>query len=110
MADIEIVKGEFGDSYDITIYDEETGSPTDLDNFDTITMTVKTSDFATQKLQVNLSKPSGTTGVVRWVITSAHTSTLDAGYYNAQIDMVDSAISVRRKTKFMTMEVLEKFD
>lgn len=108
MADIELVQGEFGDSYDITIYDEETGSPADLDNFDTLTLNVYTTDFATQILQVSLSKPSGTTGVARWTITTGHTATITAGDFHAQIDMVDTGVTVRRKTKYMTMRVLTK--
>jgi len=107
MADIELVQGEFGDSYDITIYDEETGSPADLDNFDTLTLNVYTTDLVTSILSVSLSKP-GDTGVVRWSITSAHTSTITAGDFHAQIDMVDSSVTVRRKTKYMTMRVLSK--
>jgi hypothetical protein len=107
MADIEIVVGEFGDSYDITIYDEQTGAATDLDNFDTITLTVKPTDLSSTTLSVTLSKP-GTTGVVRWAILTAHTASITAGDYIAQIDMVDSGISIRRKTKYLSMRVLEK--
>jgi len=110
MADIEFVIGEFGDSYDITIIDEETGEAADLDNFDTFTMTVKTSDHATQILQVSLTKPAGTTGVVRWVMTSGQTASLTAGTYIAQIDMVDNSVTNKKKTKYMTCTILEKLD
>jgi hypothetical protein len=105
MADIEIVTGEFGDSYDITIYDDETESPADLENFDTITMTVKPTDLSSTILSVNLSKVSG--GVVRWSITSLQTASLAAGDYIAQIEMVDTSVTVRRKTKHMTMRILD---
>lgn len=108
MADIEIVKGEFGDSYDITIYDNETGSPAPLDNFDTLTLTVKPTDLSSTVLSVALSKPSGTKGVARWTITSGNTASIDVGDFIAQIDMVDSSVTVRRKTVYMTMRVLEK--
>lgn len=107
MADIEIVVAEFGDSYDITIYDEDTGVAAVLDNFDTITLTVKPTDLSSSIMSVQLSKP-GTVGVVRWAITTGDTATLAAGDYIAQIDMVDNAVSVRRKTKYMTMRILEK--
>lgn len=80
----------------------------DLDNFDTLTMTIKTSDLATQILQVTLSKPAGTTGVGRWSMTSGQTSSLTAGTYIAQIDMVDTAVTNRKKTKYMTCTILEK--
>lgn len=108
IADIEIVKGEFGDSYDITIYDEATGSPADLDNFDTLTLTVKTTDLVTTVLSVSLSKPTGTVGVARWAIVTGNTSSITVGDFIAQIDMVDTAVSTRRKTQYMTMRVLEK--
>lgn len=108
MADIEIVKGEFGDSYDITIYDEQTGSPADLDNFDTLTLTVKPTDLSSTVLSVSLSKPAGTVGIARWSITTGHTSTITVGDFIAQIDMVDTGVTVRRKTTYMTMRVLEK--
>ena len=109
MADIEFAVGEFGDSYDITIYDEEnSGSVADLDNFDTFTMTIKTSDLATQILQVTLSKPGGTTGVVRWAMTSGQTSSVTAGTYIAQIDMVDTSVTNRKKTRYMSCEITEK--
>jgi len=108
MADIEIVKGEFGDSYDITIYDEQTGSPADLDNFDTLTMTVKPTDLSSTILSVALSKPAGTIGIARWSITTGHTATITVGDFIAQIDMVDTGVTVRRKTTYMTMRVLEK--
>lgn len=108
MADIELVVGEFGDSYDITIIDNETGAAADLDNFDTITLTVTSTDFATSIISTTMSKPSGTTGVVRWAILTAHTSSLTAGTYTAQIDMVDTGVSVRRKTLHMSVKILEK--
>ena len=109
MADIEIVVGEFGDSYDITIYDENTGAAADLDNFDTLTLTVQPTDKSGSILSVSLSKP-GTVGVVRWAILTAHTSSLTEGDYIAQIDLVDTGVTVRRKTKYMTMRVLGKLD
>ncbi len=99
--------GEFGDSYDITIYDDETESPADLDNFDTITLTVKPTDLSSTILSVNLSKVAGSSGIVRWSITSLQTASLSAGDYIAQIDMVDTSVTVRRKTKHMTMRILD---
>ena len=110
MADIEFAVGEYGDAYDITIYDEGTGSPMDLDNYDTLTLTIKTSDLATSILSVSLTKPAGTTGVGRWTMTSGQTSSVTAGTFIAQIDMVDSAVSQRKKTKYMTCTILEKLD
>lgn len=110
MADIEFAVGEFGDSYDITIYDEETGSPMDLDNYDTLTLTIKTSDLVTQVLSTTLSKPSNTTGVARWTMTTGQTASITAGTYIAQIDMVDTGVSQRKKTKYMTCTILEKLD
>lgn len=110
MADIELVVGEFGDSYDITIIDNETGAAADLDDFDTLTLTITSTDFATEILSVSLSKPAGTTGVVRWAILSTHTASLTAGTYTAQIDMVDTGVSVRRKTLHMSVKVLGKLD
>jgi hypothetical protein len=101
------VTGEFGDSYDITIYDDETESPADLDNFDTITLTVKPTDLSSTILSVNLSKVAGSSGIVRWSITSLQTASLSAGDYIAQIDMVDTSVTVRRKTKHMTMRILD---
>jgi len=108
MADIEFGVNEFGDSYDITIYDEQTGGLLDLTNFDTLTLTIKTTDLATTILTSSLSKPSGTTGVARWVMTSGQTSSVAAGTYIAQIDMVDSSVTNRKKTKYMSCVILEK--
>ena len=110
MADIELVVAEFGDSYDITIIDKESGGVADLDNFDTITLTITSTDFTTTILSVTLSKPAGTTGIVRWSILTAHTASLTAGTYTAQIDMVDTGVTVRRKTLHMSVKVLEKLD
>ena len=107
MADIEIVVAEYGDNYDITIYDSD-GALLDLTNFDVITLVAETSDFVTQVLSVTLTKPSGTTGVVRWAIASGDTSSIAAGTYNAQINMVDTGATVQRKTAYMTMTVLER--
>jgi len=108
MADIEFAVGEYGDSYDITIYDESTGSPMDLDNYDTLTLTVKTSDLVTTILSVSLSKPTGTVGVGRWTMTSGQTASVTAGTFIAQIDMVDTGVSQRKKTKYMSCTILEK--
>jgi len=110
MADIELVVGEFGDSYDITIIDKETGNAADLDNFDTITLTITSTDFTTEILSTAMSKPAGTTGVVRWAILTAHTSSMTAGTYSAQIDLVDTGVTVRRKTMLMSVKILGKID
>ncbi len=107
MADIEIVTGEYGDNYDITIYDSD-GALVDLTQFDTITLVAESSDFVTQVLSVTLTQPSGTTGVARWAIIEADTSSIAAGTYNAQISMVDTGTTILRKTAYMTMTVLEK--
>jgi hypothetical protein len=107
MADIEIVTGEYGDNYDITIYDSD-GALVDLTQFDTITLVAETSDFVSQELSVTLTQPAGTVGVARWGIIEADTTTIAAGTYNAQISMVDSGTTILRKTKYLTMTVLEK--
>lgn len=108
MADIEIVVAEYGDTYDITIYDNESGGLVDLTNFDTITLVAKTTDLATQVLSVTLTQPSGTVGVARWTIGSSDTASIAAGTYSAQISMVDSGTTILRKTAYMSMSILEK--
>lgn len=111
MADIELVVGEFGDTYDITIYDEETNAPMDLSGFDTITMVIKDSNFASTIIpSFSLSKPAGTTGIARWTITSGQTASISAGSYIAQIIMVDGSVTIRRKTRHLSVIVLEKLD
>lgn len=82
----------------------------DLDNYDTLTLTIKTTDLATQILSVTLSKPASTVGIARWTMTSGQTSSVTAGTYSAQIDMVDTAVSQRKKTKYMSCTILEKMD
>ena len=108
MADLEIVVAEYGDNYDITIYDNDNGSLVDLTVFNTITLVAKTSDLVTQVLSVTLTQPAGTVGVARWAILTAHTATIAAGTYIAQINMVDTGATIQRKTEYMTMTVLEK--
>ena len=107
IADLEIVVAEYGDNYDITIYDNENGGLVDLTVFNTITLVAKTSDLATQVLSVTLTQPAGTTGVARWTIANGDTD-ITAGTYSAQISMVDSGTTILRRTEYLTMTVLEK--
>ena len=109
MADIEFVVGDFGDDYDITIYDEDTGDPLDISGFSTFTMTIVSTDEATEILSKSLSAP-GDTGVVRWSMLSADTSTLTAGTYKAQILMVDAGVTIQRKSAYMTVRIIGKLD
>jgi hypothetical protein len=109
MADIEFVIGDFGDDYDITIYDEDTGSPLDISGFSTFTMTMTSTDEATEILSKSLSAP-GDTGVVRWSMLSADTASQTAGTYKAQILMVDAGVTVQRKTEYLTVRIIGKLD
>ncbi len=109
MADIEFVIGDYGDDFDITIYDEDTGSPLDISGFSTFTMTMTSTDEATEILSKSLSAP-GDTGVVRWTMLSADTASQTAGTYKAQILMVDGSNTIRRKTDYMTVRIIGKLD
>jgi hypothetical protein len=109
MADIEFVVGDFGDDYDITIYDEDTGSPLDISGFSTYTLTITSTDEATEVLSKSLSAP-GDTGVVRWSMLTADTASVTAGTYKAQILMVDASVTIRRKTEYMTVRIIGKLD
>ena len=109
MADIEFVVGDFGDDYDITIYDEDTGSALDISGFSTFTMTITSTDEATTILSKSLSA-TGDTGVVRWTILSADTASQTAGTYKAQILMVDAGSTIKRKTDYMTVRIIGKLD
>lgn len=107
MADIEFAVGEFGDAYDITIYNSD-GSLMDVSGFNSWTMTIKSTDRSTTILTKSLTNPSES--VVRWTMLSTDTATISPGTYIAQITMVDSGISIRRKTVHMSVKVIPKLD
>lgn len=108
MADIELVQSEFGDSYDITIIDKNTGAAMDISGFNTFTLTITNNKRDSTILTKSLSAVTGSTGVVRWVILSADLASVAAGSYTAQISMTDGSATIVRKTDFLTVTVLEK--
>ncbi len=107
---MELVQNEYGDSYDITIYDRQSSAAMDISGFNTFTLTIKSQDRATTILTKSLSAVSGSTGKVRWVMGSADLSSVSAGSYIAQITMTDAGASVVRKTDWLSVDVLEKLD
>jgi len=109
MADLEFVVGDYGDDFDIEIYDEETGALMDISGFSTFTMTISSTDEATDILSKSLSAP-GDTGKVRWTMLSADTASLSPGTYKGQITMVDGSNTIRRKTDLMTVRIVQKLD
>ena len=109
MADLEFVVGDFGDTYDIEIYDEETGSLMDISGFDNFTLTIMSTDEATTILSKSLTKVNDD-GKVRWSMLSGDTASLSPGTYKAQITMVDSSVSIRRKTDLMNVRIIQKLD
>lgn len=103
MSDLVLVAGEFGFNIDITIIDKETGSPADLTDYDANTLDVKPTDYGTAVLAGKaLTKPAGTTGVLRWVIASTDWPSTGgvAGQYYAQVEMLDTGTKLRRTEQF----------
>lgn len=97
---------EFGDTYDITIYDEESGGLADLSNFTSFTLYINSTNGTTNYLTKTVSNPSGS--IVRWVIASTDLNSIAAGTYVAQISMVDGSNTIRRKTDLMSVRVTSR--
>ena len=103
MTDISIVQGEFGQTIDIFISDENTGAHLDLSSFATTkNLDVKPTDYtATVLTNKSLSfKTDGTDGLLVWTIASGDwpATGATAGQYYGQVELVDGA-TIKRITK-----------
>lgn len=106
MADIELVLNENNFNYDFTLYDED--GTVDLTDFDTNTLDIRPTDLTSALILDSkaLTKPSGTSGVLRWNVLVADLSSPSEGtMYYAQITITDSVNNVTRKSKLMTLKM-----
>jgi hypothetical protein len=73
MADIEFIEGEFGDNYDMSLYNKD-GTTADITSYTAATLYIKTTDLATIKLSKALTIVTASPAKVRWVMASGDTS------------------------------------
>ena len=72
MADIEFLEGDFGDNYDISIYNSD-GTTANITGYTVATLYIKTLDLVTTKLTKTLTITASNPAVVRWVMASGDT-------------------------------------
>ena len=108
MADLELVEGEGGDAYDITVKDKD-GNLIDLTalGITTITLFIAQDDkFATPtKTITGLAIVGGGNETARWNI--AITDIPSAGHYFAMLKMTGAGSLVRKTRPPMTVHVQE---
>ena len=92
MADIELVQGEFGDSYQITIKDS-TGANADISTYTAAKLVVTSKDLLTNKFTATLAISSPN---VTWTMQSSETADLD-GTYAGQVVLTKSGNTKRTK-------------
>lgn len=107
MADLVLVIGEFGHAIDFTVQDNS--GAVDISAFDSITLKIQTSDFATTSLTKTLSfLTDGTDGIARWNVISGNIPTT-AGLYVGQLILLDTGTQTR-KTQIFDVQVIRKLD
>jgi len=107
MADLVLVIGESGHAIDFTVQDDS--GAVNISAFDSITLTIKTSDFVTSSLTKVLSFfTDGTDGIARWNVVAGNIPTT-AGMYVGQITLLDTGTQTR-KTQIFDIQVVRKLD
>ncbi len=109
MADLELVEGEGGDAYDITVKDKD-GNLQDLTalGITTITLFIAEDDkFSTPtKTITGLTIVGGGNETARWNIIIADIPS--AGHYFAMLKMTDGSNLIRKTRPPMTVHVQEQ--
>jgi len=108
MADLELVEGEGGDAYDITVKDSD-GVLIDLTalGITTVTLFISEDDkFATPtKTITGLTIQGSGNEIARWDIASGDIPV--AGHYFAMLKMTDGGTLIRKTRPPMTVHVQE---
>ena len=76
MADIDLVQGEYGDAFVITIKNSD-GTNADISSYSTAKLVVTTKDLLTNQFTANCSISSPT---VTWTMQETETQNLDGAY------------------------------
>ncbi len=109
MADLELVEGEQGDAYDITVKDP-VGNVIDLTliGITTITLFIAADDnFATPtKTITGLTIQGVNNEIARWDISSGDVPA--AGHYSGMLKMTDGSSIVRKTRPLMSVHVAEQ--
>lgn len=106
MADVDLVLNETNYNFDFTLFDGD--GKVDLTDFDTNTLDIRPTDLTSTLILDSkaLTKPSGTSGVLRWnVVVGDFASPTEGTLYYAQITIKDTGNTVTRKSKLMTVKV-----
>ena len=109
MADLELVEGESGDDYDITVEDKD-GNVVDLTalGITTITLYIAQEDkFATPTKTITGLTVSGVGNeIAKWSIVAADIPT--NGHYFAMLKMTDGGTLIRKTRPLMKVHVQEQ--
>ena len=100
MADIEFVEGDFGDSYVITLKDND-GTDADISSFTSATLLINSIDLTTNKTTASCTISSPT---VTWNMADGETDY--DGSYIAQVQLTGSGSA--KNTKQMSVTALKK--
>ena len=103
MADIEFVEAEYGDTYVITIKDEN-GVDANISAYSSGKLLINDLDLSTNKLNATLTGLPSTNSKVNWVMTNGQTNY--NGNFVAQIQLSGSGIT--KNTKMMSVKAHRK--
>ena len=103
MADIEFVEAEYGDTYVITIKDEN-GVDANISAYTSGVLLINDLDLSTNKLNATLTGLPSSNSKVYWVMTYGQTNY--NGNFVAQIQL--SGSSITKNTKMMSVKAHRK--
>ena len=102
MADIEFVEGEYGDTYTITVKDED-GVDANISANNSANLLINSIDLTTNKLNASCTVSSPT---VSWVMADGQTDY--NGSFVAQIQLTNSGTTIQKTTKLMSVTSFRK--
>jgi hypothetical protein len=100
MADIEFVEGEYGDTYTITIKDED-GNDANISGYTSAFLVINSKDLQTNKLNASCTISTPT---IVWTMTDGQTNY--DGSFVAQIQL--SAGAAEKTTKLLSVTAHKK--